>query len=58
MDIKEREEIQSKGVNNLHNNIAVENFPDLKEERDIQVQEAFGTSKERIRKEISQIYYS
>jgi hypothetical protein len=49
MGIEEGEEIQTKGIDNVFNNIIAENFPKLEKERDIQVQEAFRTC--RIRKE-------
>jgi hypothetical protein len=32
------EEVQTKGIGNLFNNITAENFPNLKKGRDIQVQ--------------------
>jgi hypothetical protein len=32
------EEVQTKGIDNLFNNITAENFPNLKKGRDIQVQ--------------------
>jgi hypothetical protein len=44
MDIEE--EIQIKGIDNLLNNTTAENFPNLEEKRDIQVQEAFSTAKQ------------
>jgi hypothetical protein len=43
MGIKEGEEVQTKGIDNLFNKIIAENFPDLEKERVIQVQEAYRT---------------
>jgi hypothetical protein len=40
MDIEETEEAQAKGICNLFNKIIAENFPNLKKEMLIQVQEA------------------
>jgi hypothetical protein len=41
MGIEEGEEIQTKGIDNLFNNIVSENFPNVEKERDIQVQEVY-----------------
>jgi hypothetical protein len=41
--IKEREEVQPKGIHNIFNQIITENFPNLKKELPIQVQEASRT---------------
>jgi hypothetical protein len=35
------EEIQTKGIDNLFNKIIAENFPTIKKEKNIQVQEAY-----------------
>jgi hypothetical protein len=43
MGMEEGEEIQTKDIDNLFNNIAAENFPNHEKGRDIQVQEAFRT---------------
>jgi hypothetical protein len=40
MGIKEGEEVQTKGKHNIFNKITAENFPNLKKELSIQVQEA------------------
>jgi hypothetical protein len=40
----EREEILSKGMDNLFNNTIVKNVPSLEKERDIQVQKSFRAS--------------
>jgi hypothetical protein len=40
MGIKEGEEVQAKGIHNIFNKIIAENFPNLKKELPIQVQEA------------------
>jgi uncharacterized coiled-coil protein SlyX len=40
MHIEEGEEIQTKVIDKLFNNIIAENFPNLEKRRDIQVQEA------------------
>jgi hypothetical protein len=37
--VEEREEIQTKGIDNLFNRIIAENFPNFKKERVTQVQE-------------------
>jgi hypothetical protein len=41
--IEEREEIQTKVIDNLFNNKLAENFPNIEKERDSQVQESFRT---------------
>jgi hypothetical protein len=38
ISVEEREEIQTKGINNLFNTIIAENIPNLKKERVIQIQ--------------------
>jgi hypothetical protein len=43
LGIKEGEEVQTKGIDNLFNKIIAENFPNLEKERVIQVQEAYRT---------------
>jgi hypothetical protein len=43
MGIKEGEEVQAKRMYNIFNKIIVENFPNLKKELSIQVQEASRT---------------
>jgi hypothetical protein len=43
MGFKEREEVQAKGISNVFNKIIAENFPNLKKEFSIQVQEASRT---------------
>jgi hypothetical protein len=45
MGIKEGEEVQAKGMLNLFNKIITENFPNLKEDIPIQMQEASRTPK-------------
>jgi hypothetical protein len=44
MNIEEGEAIQTKGMDNLFKRIIAENFPKLKKERVIQVQEAYRIS--------------
>jgi archaeosine-15-forming tRNA-guanine transglycosylase len=39
MGIEEGEEVQAKGIHNIFNKIITENFPDLKKDSPIQVQE-------------------
>ena len=41
--IEEDTEIQTKGMNNLFNEIISENFPNLKNEMENQIQEAYRT---------------
>jgi hypothetical protein len=43
MVVEEREEIQTKGTDNLLNRIIAENFPNIEKERVTQVQEAYRT---------------
>jgi hypothetical protein len=43
MGIEEREAMQTKGIDNLFNNIIDENFSNLEKGKDIQVQEAYRT---------------
>jgi chromosome segregation ATPase len=43
MAIKEREEVQTKGIHNIFNEIITENFPNLERNMPIQVQEASRT---------------
>jgi hypothetical protein len=43
MGIDEGEQIQTKGLDNLFNNIIAENFPNFEKGRDIQVQEFYRT---------------
>jgi hypothetical protein len=50
MGVEEREEIQTKGIDNLFNRIIAENFPNLKKERVTQVQEAYRTPKRQNQK--------
>jgi hypothetical protein len=40
---EEGEDIQTKGIDNLFNNVIAENFPNIEKERNIQVQEAYRT---------------
>jgi hypothetical protein len=40
MDIKEGEEVQTKGIHNIFNKITKENFPNLEKTMSIQVQKA------------------
>jgi hypothetical protein len=47
MDIEEGEEVQTKGIWNILNNIITENFPNLGKVLPIQVQEASRTPKTR-----------
>jgi hypothetical protein len=44
MGIEEGEEIQTKGINNLFNNIIEENFPNLKKGKGIHIHESIRTS--------------
>jgi hypothetical protein len=41
MDVEERQEIQTKGIDNLFKRIISENIPNLEKERVTQVQEAY-----------------
>jgi hypothetical protein len=50
--VEEREEIQTKGIDNLFNRIIAENFPNFKKERVIQVQETYRTPNCQDQKEI------
>jgi hypothetical protein len=43
MGIEEGKEVQAKGIHNVFNKIITENFPNLKKELPIQVQEASRT---------------
>jgi archaeosine-15-forming tRNA-guanine transglycosylase len=43
MVIKEREEAQAKGIDNIFNKIIIENFPNLEKFLSIQVQKASST---------------
>jgi hypothetical protein len=43
MGIEEGEEVQAKGIHNIFNKIITENFPNLKKDLPIQVQEASRT---------------
>jgi hypothetical protein len=43
MGVEEREEIQTKGIKNVFNNIIAENFPNLEKRRNIHIQEAYRT---------------
>jgi hypothetical protein len=43
MGVEEGEEIQTKDLDNLFNEIIAENFPNLEKERIIKVQEAYST---------------
>jgi hypothetical protein len=43
MGIEEGEEMQTEGIDNLFNRVIADNFPNLKKERVIQVQEACRT---------------
>jgi hypothetical protein len=42
--LKEREEVDTKGINNVSNKIIAKNFPNIEKERAIQVEEIFTTS--------------
>jgi hypothetical protein len=58
MGMEERDKIQTKGIDNLFNNI-IENFPNLKKGRDIQVQEAFRPSnRQDPKRNTLQTYYN
>jgi hypothetical protein len=43
MSIEEGEEIETKCIDDIFNNIIAENFPNLEKERDIQVQKVYRT---------------
>jgi hypothetical protein len=43
VDVEEREEIQTKGIDNLFYKIITENFPNPDKEKTIQVKEAYRT---------------
>ena len=43
IEIEEGTEIQTKGMNNLFNEIILENFPNLKNEMENQIQETYRT---------------
>jgi hypothetical protein len=50
MGVEEEEEIQTKDIENIFNNIIAEKFPNLEKERVIQVQEAYRTPKHQDQK--------
>jgi hypothetical protein len=43
MGLKEKKEMQAKGIENILNEVITENFPNLEKEMAIQAQEAFMT---------------
>jgi hypothetical protein len=43
MDIEEGKEVQAKGIHNIYNKMIAENFPNLKKEMPIQIQEVSRT---------------
>jgi hypothetical protein len=45
MGFEEREEVQTKGIQNIFNKVITENFPNLEKTMPIQVQEASRTPK-------------
>jgi hypothetical protein len=55
---RRKEEIQTKGIDNLLNKIIAENFPSLEKWRDIQVQEAYRIANCQYHKKHSQIYHN
>jgi hypothetical protein len=57
MGIKEREEVQAKGIGNIFSKI-IENFSNLEKEKPIPVQEASRTQVDMIKRELSMAHYS
>jgi hypothetical protein len=59
MAIEQEEELQTKGIDKLVNNIVAENFHTLEKGRDIQVEEDYRISKlQGHKKKKTQIYHN